>query len=203
MAAKPPAKLSSPPADIASRKLPLVRLSGQIYRVHQSKYSALFFGKDGSCRFDDPLKKYGVLYASLKPDAAFAEVFLRRLDQILIEEQSIWERSLATIRLESLTFVDLTGDGLRRISCDNRISTELPYGTSSLWSRALFEHPRKPAGIVYRSRHNPKLKCLAVFSTHSNKLKLVNSTNLLSTSLRSWTVRQLNRYNISILPSAP
>lgn len=203
MAAKQSAKLPPPPPDLVFRKLPVVRLSGRIYRIHQSKYSALFFGKDRSSRFDDPQKKYGVLYASLKPDAAFAEVFLRRLDQILIEEQSIRVRWLATIKLETLTFVDLTGDGLRRISCDNRISTELPYRTTSLWSRALFEHPQKPAGIIYRSRHNPKLKSLAIFSTNSNKLKLINSTNLLSTSLHSWTVRQLERYNISILPSAP
>jgi hypothetical protein len=203
MAAKPSANLPPPPSDLASRKLPLVRLSGRIHRVHQSKYSALFFGKDGACRFDDPTNKYGILYASFMPDAAFAEVFLRRLDQILIEEQLIRERSLAAIKLESLVLVDLTGDGLRRISCDNRISTELPYRTTALWSRAFFEHPQKPAGIVYRSRHNPKLKCLAIFSNYSNKLRLINSTNLLSSSLRSWTVRQLNRYDISILPSAP
>jgi len=104
------AKLPPPPSDIASRKLPLTRLSGRIYRIHQSKYSAIFFGKDGSCRFDDPLKKYGVLYACIKPDAAFAEVFLRRLDQALIEEDTIRERSLAVIRLEAVAFVDLTGD---------------------------------------------------------------------------------------------
>lgn len=202
MAAKS-AKLPSPPADLSTRKLPLTRLSGRIYRVHQSKYSALFFGKDGSCRFDDPLKKYGVLYACLGPDGAFAEVFLRHLEQALIEEESIRERSLAVIHLESVALVDLTGDGLRRISCDNRIATEVPYPTTSLWSRALFEHPRKPAGIIYRSRHNPKLKCIAIFSTFSRKLKLLESTNLLGRSLRSWTVDQLDRYNLSILPSPP
>src|SRR5882672_2484014 len=108
MAAKLSVKLPAPPPDLASRKLPLTRLSGRIYRIHQSRYSALFFGKDGSCRFDDPLKKYGVLYASLKLEAAFAEVFLRRLDQILVEERAIRERSLAVLRLESSVFVDLT-----------------------------------------------------------------------------------------------
>src|SRR5947209_5051998 len=143
MAAKS-AKLPVPPLDLAVRKLPLTRLSGRIYRIHQTKYSALFFGKDRSCRFDDPHEKYGVLYACIKPDAAFAEVFLRRLDQALIEEDTIRERSLAVIRLEAVAFVDLTGDGLRRISCDNRIATDVPYGTTSLWSRALFEDARKP-----------------------------------------------------------
>jgi RES domain-containing protein len=202
MAAKS-AKLPQPPLDLASRKLPLTRFSGRIYRIHQSKYSALFFGKDGSCRFDDPLQKYGVLYGSLKPEAAFAEVFLRRLDQILIEEDAIRERSLGEIRLQSLAFVDLTGAGLRRLSCDNRIATEVPYRTTSLWSRALFEHPQKPAGIIYRSRHNPKLKCIAIFSTFSHKLKLTNSTNLLARSLTSWTVHQIARYDLFILPSSP
>jgi hypothetical protein len=202
MAAKS-AKLPPPPADLASRKLPLTRLSGRVYRIHQSKYSAIFFGKDGSCRFDDPLKKYGVLYACVGADGAFAEVFLRRLELALIDEDDIRERSLAVIRLESLAFVDLTGDGLRRISCDNRIATEMPYRTTSLWSRALFEHPRKPAGIIYRSRHNPKLKCIAIFSTFSRKLKLLESTNLLGRPLHSWTVGQLDRYDLSVLPSPP
>src|SRR5689334_11980053 len=156
MAAKS-AKMPRPPADLDNRKLPLTRLSGRIFRIHQSKYSSLHFGKDGTCRFDDPLRKFGVLYACSKPDGAFAEVFLRRLEHVLIEEDNIRERSLAVIRLESLAFVDLTGDGLRRISCDNRIATEVPYRTTALWSRALFEHPQKPAGIIYRSRHNPKL----------------------------------------------
>ena len=142
-------------------------------------------------------------FFEVKPDAAFAEVFLRRLDQALIEEDAIRERSLAVIRLEAVPFVDLTGDGLRRISCDNRIATEVPYRTTSLWSRALFEHPRKPAGIIYRSRHNPKLKCIAIFSSFSGKLKLLESTNLLGRTLRSWTVRPLDRYDLSILPSPP
>lgn len=202
MAAKS-AKLPPPPADLATRKLPLSRLSGRIYRIHQSKYSSLYFGKDGTCRFDDPLKKFGILYACPGPEGAFAEVFLRRLAKVLIEEDAIRERSLAVIRLESDAFVDLTGDGLRRLSCDNRIATEVPYRTTALWSRALFEHPQKPAGIIYRSPHNPKIKCIAIFSTFSRKLKLLESTNLLGRSLRSWTVRQLDRYDLSVLPSPP
>jgi hypothetical protein len=31
------------------------------------------------------------------------------------------------------------------------------------WFRAIWGHPRKPQGILYSSRHNPKLLCAAIF----------------------------------------
>lgn len=203
MADKRAPALPAPPADLASRPLPLVRITGLVYRIHRVRHSAIFFGKAGASRFDDPLKRYGVLYAALNPEGAFAEVFLRQLDQILIEETAFSERLLSPIRVNTVSCVDLTGEGLRRISCDNRIATEAPYCNASLWSRALFEHPRKPAGIVYRSRHNPRLKCVAIFSTFASKLKLQQSRNLFAQPLRTWTIRQIDRYHLSLLPAAP
>src|SRR6266705_4574000 len=80
MGAKIRGKLPPPPADLAARHLPLSRVSGPLYRVHRLDVSGLFFGKTGRSRFDDPLKQFGVLYAALKPEAAFAEVLLRQLE---------------------------------------------------------------------------------------------------------------------------
>src|SRR5439155_24778119 len=99
MAAKPPGRLPPPPADLASRELPLTRVSQPIYRIHPTRVSAIFFGKTGTSRFDDPQKRYGVLYAALSPEGAFSEVFLRQLDQILIEESALAERGLSEILL--------------------------------------------------------------------------------------------------------
>ena len=200
MGAKTFGKLSPPPLDLASRKLPLSRVSGPLYRLHRSSLSGLYFGKSGRSRFDDPHQQFGVLYAALKSEAAFAEALLRQLERMLILESALAERALSVISLAPISCVNLTAHGLRRLSCDNRIANELPYRTAGLWSRALFEHPQKPAGILYRSRHNPQLTCVAVFSSFEKQLKLERTTGLLDPSLRAWTGKQLRRYRLSLLP---
>ncbi len=200
MGADPAGKLPTPPADLASRELPLTRVAGPLYRVHRLSLSGLFFGKSGRSRFDDPQKQFGVLYAALKPEAAFAEALLRQLEAMLILESTLAERALSVMSLTPILCVNLTAHGLRRLSCDSRIADELPYRTPGLWSRAFFEHPQKPAGILYRSRHNPQLTCVAVFSSFKKHLKLEKTTGLLAPALRAWTGEQLTRYRLSLLP---
>src|ERR1041384_7477030 len=133
MAARPSSKLPLPPADLFARALPTRRIHGSLFRIHLSTRAWAHFGKESDGRFDDPLRKYGVLYAALQPEAAFAEVFLRQLPLMLILESDLQQRSLAEIICKPVTCVDLTGPGLRRLSCDNRISTEKPYHTTGCW----------------------------------------------------------------------
>lgn len=200
MAVSPASRLPPPPPDLSSRTLPIKRLRGAIYRIHRATQACLHFGRNGDGRFDDPLRKYGVLYAALKPDAAFAEVFLRQLSLMLVAESCLLASCLAEITCEPLACVDLTGPGLRRISCDNRISTEKPYRTTGRWSRALFEHPQRPDGIIYLSRHNPKFPCVALFDRCHRRLKLNATEGLLSGRCRVWTVDQISRYKLAIEP---
>lgn len=201
MAVNPATGLPTPPTDIAARALPLKELRGSVFRIHPSTLECLHFSRDGIGRFDDPLKHYGVLYASLTPDAAFAEVFLRQLSQMLVQEEDLQERSLSEIWCRDIQCVDLSGPGLRRLSCDNRISTEKPYQTTGLWSRALFNHPAQPAGIIYLSRHNPRFKCLALFDKCHTHLKLKSTVGLLQPSCSSWTAAQVRRYKLAIQPA--
>ena len=200
MAVNPATGLPAPPRDIATRTLPLKELKGSVFRIHRATLECLHFSKDGIGRFDDPLKHYGVLYASLTPDAAFAEVFLRQLSLMLIQEADLQERSLSEIGCRDIKCVDLTGPGLRRLSCDNRISTEKPYHSTGMWSRALFDHPAQPAGIIYLSRHNPQFKCVALFERCHTRLKLKSTVGLLQPSCSSWTAAQLRRYKLAIQP---
>jgi hypothetical protein len=200
MGANPSGKLPAPSADLASRELPLTRATGPLYRVHRASFSGLFFGKSGHFRFDDPQQQFGVLYAALKPEAPFAEALLRQLKQMLILESALAERALSVINVTPISCVNLTAHGLRRLSCDNRIADELPYRMPGLWSRAFFEHPQKPAGILYRSRHNPQLTCVAVFSSFEKQLKLETTTGLVDPALRAWTGKQLTRYRLLLLP---
>jgi len=200
MAPKAALGLPSPPPDLDGRKLSLKLLKGPIFRVHRTSRACLYFGKRMSERFDDPLGKYGVLYAGLQPEAAFAEVFLRQLSLMLIGELDLQERSISQIVCTRLHCVDLTGPGLRRVSSDNRLATELPYQTVGQWSRAFFLHPQRPDGIIYRSRHNPQFKCVALFDRCQSRLNLVVTNGLMSGARRAWTISQIDKYDLAIEP---
>jgi hypothetical protein len=202
MGAKKSDTLPPPPADLSSRALPVTVVKGPIYRIFKSTRDWDYFGTGKSERFDDPAQEYGVLYAAIHPDAAFAEVFLRTLSLMVVTERDLIDRSLVTIVTRPLKCVDLLSEGLRKISCDNRISTEKPHKTTGFWSRALFEHPDKPDGIIYRSRLNPNLHCLALYDRCRPKLKFKMTTTeeLMGTKLRAWTTDQVDKYELAIIP---
>jgi hypothetical protein len=202
MAAKKADRLPAPPADLSTRDLPITSVKGPIYRIFRTTRGWDYFGTGKSERFDDPARKYGVLYAAIRPDAAFAEVFLRTLSPMIVAERDLVDRSLVTIVTRPLRCVDLLSEGLRKISCDNRVSTEQPYNTTGLWSRAFFEHPAKPDGIIYRSRHNPDLRCLALFDRCRPKLRPKNAVieELMGTKRRGWTADQLDKYDLAMVP---
>jgi hypothetical protein len=178
--------------------LPLATIKGSLYRIHRTVHHWRYFGKNASEPFDDPLKRYGVLYVSALPEAAFAEVFLRTLSLMVVDEMDLRARSLASFAAHSLRCVDLTGSGLRKLSCYNRISTEKPYATVGLWSRALYTHPQQPDGVIYRSRHNPRFRCLALFDCCAAKLSAGSSEELMGVTRRAWTSDQIVRYDLSV-----
>jgi hypothetical protein len=194
-------ELPPPPPDLDRRKLSLKLLKGSLFRVHLTAREPVYFGKTKSERFDDPLSQFGVLYAALDPQAAFAEVFLRQLSLMLIRELDLQERSLAEIVCRRVQCVDLTGNGLRRMSCDNRIATEKPYTVTQQWSRALFAHPQKPDGLIYRSRHNPQFKCVALFDRCQSRIVLNQSHGLMLGVRRRWTISQIAKYRLAIEPT--
>ena len=191
-------RLPPPPADLATRKLPLVTISGDLFRIHQTIHNWRYFGRNKSERFDDPQGVFGVLYGSTTADAAFAEVFLRKLASMSVAQVDLQSRAVSTFNPRPLKCVELTGSGLRKLSCDNRISTEKPYRTTHLWSRALFLHPQQPDGLIYRSRHNPRFRCLALFDRCDAKLTDVRSEPLMDPPRRAWCSVQLDRYDLAM-----
>jgi hypothetical protein len=123
----------------------------------------------------------------------------RQLSLMVVSEKDLLARSLSTFSTTSLKCVDLTGAGLRKLSCDNRISTDKPYQTVGLWSRALYIHPQQPDGIIYRSRHNPRFRCLALFDQCDSKLTDGATQTLMGPTWRAWTAVQLTRHNLDMV----
>jgi hypothetical protein len=165
----------APPADLAQRRLPLVTWPRRrrFARVHWLAHDPRFFGPatDPSSgrrlppanRFDDPRGEYGVLYAAADAEAAVVETVLGDLDLPFVARRDVEARGLAVFEVRRpLRLVKLHGDGLRPLKLDGSVSTAA-HERPRLWSRAFHEHPAAPDGILYRSRVDNDLLCLALF----------------------------------------
>ena len=158
-----------PPDDLASLPLPIQELpSGAGFsRIHRTSHTPIFFspgrGKPPAGRFDSASGAFGVLYGAETFAGAFIETVLRNPARRLIGMGEIESRSLAVIGTGRTTsLVDLRGDGLQKLGLDAAIFTG-PYEICGRWADALFQHPERPDGILYRSRHDPGQTCIAWF----------------------------------------
>ncbi|MFW2545474.1 RES family NAD+ phosphorylase [Primorskyibacter sp. 2E107] len=158
-----------PPADLHRRSLPLETFSaGSLrYRVHRSTYSPIFYGPGPghppTFRFDCLSGRFGVLYLAPGPDAAMIETLLRNPQRLTVSYSEIKQRSRSILQASrDLRLVKAMGENLSRLGTTAAISTG-PYDPCGTWSDALFDHPERPDGILYASRHNPDEPCIALF----------------------------------------
>ena len=93
------ARLVLPPADFATRDLPVevVPAGATFVRIHRTGLGALHFGASGDNRFDDPLGQYGVCYAARSLEGAFAETCLRAVGAALVPLAHLAGRSATVL----------------------------------------------------------------------------------------------------------
>ena len=197
----PPGLHPLAPSNLAQIELPIYLLtSGNIvYRVHQTKYDPIYFGRSGASRFDDPNNQFGVLYLASDCYCAFRETIGRFSKYRLISTQLLSTRRVSLIRNnKDLNLVDLTGSGLTKIEADGRLLTG-SYKISQSWSKAFYSHPSCPDGIYYRSRHDPSRYCLALYSRCSEFLELTQIDDFLSTNYREILAKILDAYDYGLL----
>jgi hypothetical protein len=84
---------------------------------------------------------------------------------------------------------------LSLVGTDGGVNTG-PYRISQAWARALFEHADAPDGILYPSRHDPSLKCIAVFSRPGLEFA-VKGPRIFD---RSWVNETLKQYGKALAP---
>lgn len=208
---KKPGTHPLPPPDLAFRELLLVQSKGPWFRFHGLSRDPLYFGKTGENRFDAPQGEYGVLYASLDPHGAFVETFGRGKNLPFITQEELQGRLLAKITASKrLTLVDLTGPGLRRIGADERLAAG-EHEIAQLWSLALWLHPARPHGLMYRARHDPSKISVAIYSHRSGGrkgnpkkdtaglLKVESLGNLMEPEHASLLQEILDAYGIGLL----
>ena len=134
------------------------------------------YGRTGRNRFDDPGSCFGVLYLADSVDCAFAETFghsvSERYDPLeakLLAVEDLRSRQLWSLRPKrDLRVADFSGAGLARLNLDGSINITSDRSLSQAWA-AWIDSCRKGRrqidGILYNSRHYPKGRCLAVFSS--------------------------------------
>jgi RES domain len=165
--------LPEPPADINRRRVPLVRrVAGSRYvRIHRAADGPVWFGRDSVTgvfrppinRFDAPDRSYGVLYAALARDGAFAEAIGRK-PRSFRSDTELAELAITTLFLaRNLRLVDLHGgEAVGAIGATGVVGVG-PHSLARRWSKALHEHPDRPDGIEYRCRHNSDELAVALY----------------------------------------
>ncbi|HEY8283909.1 MAG TPA: RES family NAD+ phosphorylase [Chloroflexota bacterium] len=200
-----PGFLHPPPADLASRSLPLVDHAGPWQRLHPLQYAAIYFDSSSQYRFNPTDGAYGVLYCGENLECCVLETVLR-LDtpqhttfRSLSRRLDLAPRALSEIATHRpLRLVDLSGDGLAMIGAHAAICS-CPYDQVRPWSRALWAHPDQPDGLLFRARHNPRLASVALFDHASSAIFARTTIPLLALPARQ-LADILNRYRISLRP---
>lgn len=147
---------SDPPPDLQDRGPLLLRTDRGWYRSHRLDLDALNFGRTARNRFDDPDKRYGVLYVAEDEHGAFIETFGRVTGTRVVTFSTMSAYGLTRVVPDrALTLVNLADSGgLARLGADGRLCTG-DRSVAQRWSRALRVHPAKPDGLYYPARHDP------------------------------------------------
>lgn len=207
-----PEPLGNPPEDLGQRALPLRPYSDVVYRVYWFGQDPMYFGKTRVWRFDDPLGEYGVMYAAVTPEGAFAETLLPRPGvltptalaaggSVPVSGTMIDAHGLAQVTCTSpLQCVDLSGEHLASVGADARIATG-PWRISQQWSRAFFTHPSQPDAILYRGRRDPSLLSLALHERARPKVTVTPLGGLSEPHHTGLLAAIIRRYRVVIVPS--
>lgn len=141
------------------------------------------------------------MYAALDPFGSFIETFGQlnappnsNLRSITSGELGI--RSLSELKpRRPIRLVNLTGPNLARLGLDSRIFAA-NHHPAQQWSRAFYEHPDQPDGILYHARHDPDRYSIAAFEGRVDWIEL-NRAAWLSKGVLLRDV--LNQYGFALI----
>ena len=166
MSANPARPLRLPPANFSRIKIPRVRQpTRNWFRLHQTKFSAVYFSLAATHRFSHAACQYPFLYLGVDVDTCLFERFgdLAYDNQRAIPK-TVWDaNSLSIIRVPEVHVCDLTNSKtLSSLMVDLSALMHTDMAAPQAWGRAIQEHPANFRGIKFKSRFNGKA-CLALF----------------------------------------
>lgn len=138
----------------------MLEIASPWFRCSRSGRGVVHFGRAARGRFDDPRREYGVLYLGMSPHCAFIEAIG---NVPIVSTTELNTRILSSVvSSRSARVVDLTGQRLTGLGLDARIFAG-ERSVARAWSRAFFEHPDRPDGLLYRSRRDPSQMALVLY----------------------------------------
>lgn len=180
-----------------------------LLRHHLANLGALYYGKSGDYRFDDPKcakgqNGFGVMYAGEDVACCFAESCLKITGGPLTLTTSFLDaRAISTLEVtRDLTFIDLMDSGgLASIGADSRLFTG-DYSVSQAWSAALKKLTSNPDGIRYPSRHDHTRVAYAIYGPRPDSLFKVTSLGSLTDPRNKTLLSDLvGRYSLTLISS--
>lgn len=182
--------IPSPPAYVDELKLVIEPVDpDRLLRIVGRDFvSPLRFRRDANYRFDAPDGTFGVLYAALDLETAFAETVLRdrpmhaATANIPLAFAELEARVVVTLagrgRAVPLRLIKLYDEGLVAAHLDNAISSVDDYPSTQCWAKAFHDHPVKADGIVYMSRFLGARRSVALFERSSSSFGVGSTTPL-------------------------
>lgn len=158
---QPPAH-PEPPDTLAECALAIREVEGPWYRIHRKAHGPIYFGSSLDNRFNAPAHQFRVLYIARHEHGAFIETFGQDTGVRVVAQTELALRNISLLDCRTLRLIDLTGPGLARIGADNRLC-DGDYQIARRWSLALWNHPTKIDGLLYRARHDPAQECAAIY----------------------------------------
>ena len=169
----------------------------KFFRIHNSSYSSLYFGKAKIYRFDDPKQDFGICYTSEKFEGAILETFGHSTGNKIFDRADINQRICSyVITDKNLKLVDITGKNLTKIGADSRLFSTTDYNIPQSWSRYFWEHADNFDGIYYHLRHNPDIKGIALYDRTSGHIQEKCFINNLCLSQRFTNICSKYKYII-------
>jgi hypothetical protein len=111
--------------------------------------------------------------------------------------EDLAECSVATIEVRGeLRLVPIHRPALARLGVTAELASGNDYVGSQFWSRALWAHPDKPDGIIYRSRHDDSALCVALYDRAKDSLRIVRDYSLAENPQQ--LARLLRRYGLGL-----
>jgi RES domain len=179
---------------------PIKDLSGPWFRVHQTSYAPVYFGRSATNRCDSPDGSYGVLYLGESWRAAFMESALHDPTAKVVVEADLATRSMALMSSTvDLRVVDVADGITLRALGISATNTQGPYSESQAISKAIYSAGWNVRGIRYRSKLDNGLICLALFDFPATHLPLHDLGNLVSGFNRNLVAAMLRAYNIALI----
>jgi RES domain len=201
------------PVDFANRQIILcqedVSRLMRIFKPRPPKPSGIYYGANGTNRFDCPKKSFGVMYAAFDLATCIAETITREQNRNPLYNRSLAVsqagevdvRSVAILQASRpLRLIDATDVGLYNMGAEAGEFNSVDYpNTTQPWALELFNRPESADGILYRSRFLNNRKAVAIFERGGDNVSIFAS-QMMALARHPGFLHAVQELNICLLP---